>query len=111
MSEVVNEVKRQRRMQKAGDVADLSLAVIERFLKDDSEDELTVRALARIKYASTMISAFAKLEQTNGARQALSFAMARELSDNPEEFRRYVTVSMPEHPMTKVLPSGEKQAS
>jgi hypothetical protein len=101
MSDLVAEVNRQRRTEKLSALADTSIEVLRQFISgtgEISEDELH-----RAKYASVALGAWAKFEQSSGARDALSFAMSRELASNPEELQRYVTVSMPHMPLVKAL--------
>lgn len=106
MSDVIAEVNRQRRGEQLSELADASIKVLKKFIVGTGE--VSNDELQRAKYASVALGAWAKFEQSSGARDALSFAMSRELARNPEELQRYVTVSMPHMPLVKALSTPER---
>lgn len=109
MSELTAEVNRQRRTERLSALADASIDVLKKFIT--STGEISDDELHRAKYASVALGAWAKFEQSSGARDALSFAMSRELARNPEELERYVSVSMPHMPLVKALGAPEKNGA
>lgn len=100
---------RQRRGERLGVLADASINVLKEFITGTSE--ISDDELHRAKYASVALGAWAKFEQSSGARDALAFAMSRELARNPEELERYVAISMPHMPLVKALNSPEKNGA
>ena len=62
------------------------------------------KALARARVAATVLSSWTRHKQTEGAREATAFMMARELARDKEELARYIQVSLPGSPLVKLLP-------
>ena len=86
--------------QKLETVAEAALDVIDGFLKQEEPDETQI---ARAKIACTTVSAFTRFEQTTGAREATTVVMARELSKNEADLKRYLTAALPNHAVIKAL--------
>jgi len=56
------------------------------------------------RIACAIISAWTRLQQTESARQATTFVMARELAENTDQLKEYLRVSLPPaSPMVKML--------
>lgn len=79
-----------------------SIAKLRNFLANPSEDKSTVLAL---KAAQVSLSNYTRHEATQGAREATTFMMARELASNAEELEHYMKVAMPSSPVTKAIPT------
>jgi hypothetical protein len=61
------------------------------------------RDVQRGKLSSTILSNFTKHEQTQSSRLAVGFAMAREMSQSPDELRSLVTRALPAAPVAEIL--------
>jgi len=70
------------------------------FLSGDTSDEKLIPG-ARI--AATVFSACQRRRQTEGARDALNFMMARELSDNRKELQIAINKALPDSVFVKKL--------
>ena len=67
------------------------------------------RSKALMKQASVAAGALAtasRNRQTSGARDALTFAMARSLTSNPAELADYIRATQPHNPIVPALPVG-----
>jgi len=67
---------------------------------ENKEDMLAARL------AATVLSSWTRHKQTQGAREAVRFSMARELAADSERLAEYMRITMPESPVTKALPVG-----
>ena len=67
--------------------------------------EHTEKDLQSARIDVSLLSGFTRLRQANGARDALHFQMARELSTDKKELERYVAVAFPMSPFVKRLKS------
>ncbi len=67
--------------------------------KTHSEDDLAIGRLA-----SATLSTWAKLKQTEGAREAVFYSMARDIAENPEQLAHYIKVTLPDVPLAQALP-------
>lgn len=70
-----------------------------------SDDEPSSKAIGAARIAASVLSAWTRHKQTEGAREATTFMIARELATNKEELRHYLAVAMPSHDLTKALPA------
>lgn len=70
------------------DARDKALRTVCRFL--DTKDE---KLLPQVKVATSTLSNYTRHEATESARQQTAVIVARSLSDNKEEFRRYLELS------------------
>lgn len=84
------------------DLALESIAVLRDFLRDPTADKDKVLA---VKAAQVSLSNYTRHEQTQGARDATTFMMARELAQNPDELAHYMRVAMPSSNVTKAIPA------
>jgi hypothetical protein len=65
---------------------------------DHTKEDIGV---ARI--ASSVISAWTRHKQTEGAREATTFMMARELANDSETLARYLAVALPKSPVMRAI--------
>jgi hypothetical protein len=61
------------------------------------EDRLRV-----VKAVIAAVSAWARIKQTEGAREAINFMIARELAQTPD-FKEYLALALPNHGVVKAL--------
>lgn len=73
------------------------------FLRSDGNDK---GLREKAKQANAYRSTEARREQTQGAREATIVMMARELSENKQQFQQYLRAAMPNAAMVKALPKG-----
>lgn len=83
------------------DLALKSIGVLSDFLSNPTEAKDKVLA---VKAAQVSLSNYTRHEQTQGARDATTFMMARELAQNPDELAHYMKVAMPSSQVTKAIP-------
>lgn len=82
---------------------------LKEFFTKDYENE---SAWVPARIAQSTISAFAKLRQTESAREATRVLVARELTTgDPELFKEYIRVSIPDAPFVHLLekPNGKPE--
>ncbi len=87
---------------KLEEVGNEALETLSLFLRGDTSEEKFIPG-ARI--ASSVISTIAKIKQTESARDATNVLVARELASNPEDFKKYISVAMPNSPFKKLIES------
>jgi len=63
-------------------------------------------ALGKARVAATVLSAWTRAKQTEGAREATTFMIARELATDKEQLRQYMELSMPSHALIRALPGA-----
>lgn len=88
-------------MGKFDGLAEKAIGQLEGFF-DAQEKSPQQIAVARV--AATVISSWSRHRQTEGAREASLFMMARELAGDKEQLERYVRVAMPASPIVRALP-------
>jgi hypothetical protein len=71
------------------------------FLKADDH---TTMQIAEIRVATGVLATYARVKQTAGAREALTFMMARELAGDREQLADYIRATMPGAAIVKALP-------
>lgn len=86
------------------EAAEEAIEVVREFLRNPSAER---EQMARVKYASSMVSNYVKHEQTQSAREATNFMMARELAQNSEQLAEYLKAASPSAPVLKALPSAK----
>lgn len=86
--------------EKFESVAESAIGRLESFFKDD---EPTSQQIGAARIASSVLSAWTRHKQTEGAREASTFMMARELATDKEALERYVRVAMPSSPIVQAL--------
>lgn len=89
-------------------VARQALTVISDYLKGEDDSP---SAIARARVATGVVASHTRMTQTAGAREALRFAMAREVLGSSEDMRRYVEMTQPPDSaivavLKKALPEG-----
>lgn len=65
----------------------------------------TDKEIKEAKIAVSVVSAYTRDKQTEGAREALQFMMARSLTSNKDELARYIKVALPSAPIRAALKS------
>lgn len=82
------------------EVAQLAIKRLKNFLQ---AEEVSEQALSGARVAASVLSAYTRYQQTDSAREATRFMMARELAQNPEDFRRYLAVACPQVPVHAMI--------
>lgn len=82
-------------------LATLSMGALKEFLqsKDHGKEDI---AAARV--ASSVLASWSRHKQTEGAREATLFMMARELAKDQDELQQYIAIAAPASPFAKALP-------
>ena len=75
------------------DLANDAIGHLSLYLKSDTQSE---KAIPGARIAATVLSAYTRFIQTEGAREAARFMMAREITSDPEKLAEYVRVSVPD---------------
>ena len=83
-----------------GNLAKVGIAELEDFV---TAKEFTSQDLGKARVITSLISAYARLKQAEGAQQATTFMMARELANDKQELRAYIAATMPDHAVIKAL--------
>ncbi len=86
-------------------LGDRSAETLRAYFEDSDPDKAD---LARAKIAASVFSSVIRLQQTLGARDALTWSKATYLLDK-DQVREYIRVSQPGSPLVKALP--ERTAS
>lgn len=94
----VNDIKIDSQLK---ELALTSIDKLRDFITNPTADKDT---LAAVKAAQVSLSSYTRHEQTQSARDATSFMMARELAHNPDELAHYMKVAMPSSAVTKAIP-------
>ena len=81
-----------------------SLELIYKVLRTDSPDD---GLLERTRIGQAAFSAIQRRRQSDGAREALHFAMARSITQDPEALATYIRVTNPDSAIVKALPGGK----
>jgi hypothetical protein len=82
-----------------------AITALDQFFDNGDHVELDI---AKAKVATSILGAAARMEQAKGARDSLTFQMARSLTTNPEQLERYIRVAMPSAPLVRALPEAKK---
>ena len=96
---VMYEAKDMTRVERLGELYDLSVKVLRDYLSGKEVPQTRVEA-ARITVAQ-----WAKVRQTDNAARALNFAMARELATDRDQLEKYVHATMPMSAIARALPA------
>ena len=80
----------------------LSFASLRQFLEAANTDP---QAIARAKLANTFISSYTRHEATASAREQTRLIIGRQLAENPEQFREFVRLAMPDVPLVEAASS------
>lgn len=70
-------------------------------------EDHTSKDISEAKIASGILSSWVRNRQTESAREATSFMIARELARDREQLEEYVRLTNPQSPIVKALPKGE----
>jgi hypothetical protein len=70
----------------------------------ENTENKTSNEIATARIAGSVIQAYAKLKQSLGAQEALSFMMARELSNDRAQLERFLALALPNAPIVRALP-------
>ena len=82
------------------DLAAEAKARLHDFLTKDFHNEDVIPS---VRVAASVLSSWSRFHQTESAREATGFIMARELAQTPQEFKRYVAVACPNVPLVKMI--------
>ncbi len=81
-------------------------ASLELIYKTLRTEEPAQDLLERTRIGQAAFSAIQRRRQSDGAREALYFGMARSMTDDPEKLADYIRVTSPGAPIVKALPPG-----
>lgn len=87
----------------SSEFAELAAAAKDRlreFLTNDFDNDESIPA---VRIAASVLASWTRYEQTQSAREASGFMMARELAQNPEQFRKYLSVACPNVPLAEMI--------
>jgi hypothetical protein len=68
-----------------------------------NQGEISDVDVSTARIAASLVSAWTRLLQTESAREAVYYSMARDLAANPEQLAEYIKYSMPDVPLATVL--------
>jgi hypothetical protein len=85
-------------------IVDDAVQALRRVLKAGDHDEAEIQQ-ARI--ASSVLSTWSKLKQTDRAQEGMYLTMARDLAEDRDELARYIELTLPEAPIAGVV--GKKK--
>ena len=87
------------------ELAEISVATLRDVIGDlDPSDTRIVQG----RLAAGSLASYSRIEQTQGAREAVRFGMAERAEYTPEELREYIHLAMPDHKI--LLTKGTKNA-
>lgn len=85
------------------EAADESALLLRKLMR--GEIESTKENLQLAQHARGALGAFTRYEATLSAREQTSVVVSKLLAgDNPDEFRRYVAASLPDHAAVRMVP-------
>lgn len=93
------EVKTENKLEA---LADAAMSQLFKFFKGE---EHTGRDIAVARVSTAVISSWTRYQQTKSAETATLFMMARELATDKEQLARYISVTMPDVGILKLLPT------
>ena len=73
-----------------------SFAALRIFFEGETADP---QAVARAKIATSFISSYTRHEATASAREQTRLIIGRQLAENPEQFREFVRLALPDIPL------------
>jgi hypothetical protein len=91
------------------DLVDKARATLHEFF--DNHGKRTSIDVATARIASSVYSTHAKIKQSRGAADALSFMIARELASDRVQLEQFLTAAMPSAPIVRALPASPKKES
>jgi hypothetical protein len=95
-----------------GQVARQGLINVNAFLlRVANGDDVTPKDIGSTKIALGVVSAWTRTQQTQSARDGTSAILARELARDKEEYREYIRVAIPNHPLARALPIPKKNVT
>jgi hypothetical protein len=71
--------------------------------------EHTTLDIGKARVAATALSAWSRHKATESARESNFILLARELAADKKEFRRFVSIAMPDAEIVKALPRVTKR--
>jgi hypothetical protein len=74
----------------------------------DNKGQRTSNDIAAARVASSLLATNAREKQAAGARDALSFMIARELSTDKSQLENFLTAAMPNAAVLKALPTASE---
>lgn len=95
-----NELTVDQEMER---VEKAALEAVYRYLRNDKPDE---ELLTKARVAQSQFASIQRRRQSDGAREALYFGMARSMTDDPARLAEYIRVTSPGAPIVKALPPG-----
>lgn len=96
---------RSRESERLEPLIDPAIQSLKRMFEGGREEEDFTTA----RIASSVLSTWARIKQSERAEDAIMFSMARSLAHDREELERYLKVTMPDLPMLKVVNGETKQ--
>lgn len=100
-----NELTVEQEMER---VEKAALEAVYRYLRTDNPDE---ELLTKARVAQTQFGSIQRRRQSDGAREALYFGMARSMTDDPTKLAEYIRVTSPGAPIVRALPPGPTDVS
>ena len=92
-------------MDTAEKYQDVAMKALEQLAKYfDNPDSVSDRVAS---HATSVTSSWTRYMQQMRAKEGMVVMVAKELSENPDQFRQYLSVSLPDFPGIKKLP-GKK---
>jgi hypothetical protein len=79
------------------------IAAMQRYF---AQVERTDKDIREARVAATILSTWSRLRQTQGARDTLHFAMARELAADKTQLEAYIRAAFPKSPMGQLSANG-----
>jgi len=68
-----------------------------------TDGEHTDNEITAARIASSVLATWSKLKQSERAQEAVYFAMARELAQDQEQLAKYISMTLPDVPLVRVL--------
>lgn len=73
-----------------------------------NQEDHTGKDIGAARIATAIISAWTRQSQTKSAEKTTLFMVARELANDREQLAEYIKLTMPDLPIVKALPRGDK---
>lgn len=88
------------------DMAQDAVGAVRAFLQKPDTTSLDI---GRARIATAALSSWSRHKQTESARESNFILLARELAEDRTQFRRLVSVAMPDAAIVKALPAAAAQ--
>lgn len=83
-----------------------AVGVLRKFLQ---QPDYTSHDIGKAKMAMGSLASWAKIKQTESARESNFIMLARELAEDKQQFRKLVSAVMPGSAIVKALPAAKDQ--